>query len=496
MKRTKDDSHYYIIELLLDTEIYQEHLIDIRMECARQIYNALLSKVLNRYKEMIKTKKYRDLINSLTDDKKANKKIWKAIEQMRKDYRLTQNDIKNEVKNMQHHFKCHLHSRICQNIAIRVYESLSSKLFRDGKELHFKKFGTLNSLESNESNQGIIFRDTYIEWTDLKIPIKFPRHPKSRAFIEHNLYANLSRLKYCSVVRKEIRGRYRYYVQLTFEGESVRSRYPLGVGRVGIDIGTSTIAIFSDSSVELIELAEGVQELEKERNRILRKMDRSRRANNPNKYNEDGTYKEGNKDKWVNSHRYLKLQKQLREIYRKQAVMRKLSHNHLSNYILSLGDEFYVEKMNFKGLQKRSKKPTEYKKNGKCKRKKRFGKSIGNRAPSTLLTIINRKLIYNDKHLNEINTQKCKASQYNHVTGEYNKKSLSQRWNTINDKPVQRDLYSAFLISNTNENLDGFNIDLCNSKYDNFIQLHDNKINEFRHIKQTTNKKFLSCMGI
>lgn len=496
MKRTKENSHYYIIELLLNTEIYQEHIIDIRMECARHIYNALLGKVLSRYKEMVKTKKYRELINSLTNDKKTNKKIWKAVEQIRKDFKLTQNDIINEVKLMQHHFRCHLHSRICQNIATRVYESLASKLFKNGEDLHFKKYGTLNSLQSNESNQGIIFKDTYVEWTGLKISIKFPNHPKSRAFIEHNLYANLGRLKYCSIVRKEIRGRYKYYVQLTFEGEDVKSRYPLGVGRVGIDIGTSTIAISSDSSVELIELAEGVQKLEKERNRILRKMDRSRRASNPNKYNEDGTYKKGNTDKWVNSRRYLKLQKQLRETYRKQAVLRKLSHNHLSNYILSLGNEFYVEKMNFKGLQKRSKKPTEYKKNSKCKRKKRFGKSIGNRAPSTLLAIINRKLLYSDKHLNEINTQKCKASQYNHITGEYNKKSLSQRWNIINNKPVQRDLYSAFLISNTNNTLDGFDIDLCNSKYNNFIQLHDNKINELRHIKQTTNKRFLSCMGI
>ena len=237
-------------------------------------------------------------------------------------------------------------------------------------------------------------------------------------------------------------------------------------------------------------------QLEKEKKRIQRKMDRSRRANNPNKYNENGTFKQGDKTPWNNSKHYQVLQKQYKEICRKQVVMRRLQHGALSNYILSLGNEFYVEEMNFAGLAKRSKKPTEYKKDGKCKRKKRFGKSIGNRAPSLLLTLLNNKLKYFHKILHKINTQKCKASQFNHITQTYTKKSLSQRWNYINNIPVQRDLYSAFLISNVNETLDGFNIDLCNQKYNNFLKLHNLKIQELRQQKLLTNKKFLSCMGI
>lgn len=225
-------------------------------------------------------------------------------------------------------------------------------------------------------------------------------------------------------------------------------------------------------------------------------MDRSRRANNPNKYNENGTFRQGDKTPWNNSKHYQVLQKQYKEICRKQVVIRRLQHGALSNYILSLGNEFYVEEMSFAGLVKRSKKPTEYKKDGKCKRKKRFGKSIGNRAPSLLLTLLNNKLKYFHKILHKINTQKCKASQFNHITQTYTKKSLSQRWNYINNISVQRDLYSAFLISNVNESLDGFNIDLCNSKYNNFLNLHNLKIQELRQQKLLTNKKFLSCMGI
>jgi uncharacterized protein YbcI len=113
-----------------------------------------------------------------------------------------------------------------------------------------------------------------------------------------------------------------------------------------------------------------------------------------------------------------------------------------------------------------------------------------------LLTLINNKLHHFYKELNELNTQKCKASQFNHTTGEYKKKLLGQRWNTINGQQIQRDLYSAFLISNVNSTLDSFNIDLCNSTYDNFLTLHSNKIEELKQQKQAKNKSFLSCMGI
>ena len=499
MKR-KNTSHY-IVELQLKTELFQEDIINTRMEIGRSMYNALLTIALHRFTEMTKTKRYRTLYENLIHEdtkeaKEHNKPIWKQIDAMYKEFKLTEFDLKNDVKLMQHHFKEHIQARIAQAIATQVYSAICAKRFKHAKELHYKKFGTFNSLRTNENGQGIIFKGDYIAWTGLKLPIIFPKNEKSQTFIAHNLFNNLEKLKYGIIVRKEIRGKYKYYVQLVFEGTCVKSRYKLGKGRVGIDIGTSTIAVSSDTAVELKELSEGTQELEKEKLRIQRKMDRSRLSMNPNKYNENGTIKKENKDKWINSNRYLKLRSDYREICRKQRILRRLSHNILSNYLLTLGDEFYVETMNFSALQRRSKKPTEYVSKNKCKRKKRFGKSIGSRAPALLIAIIDRKLHYFGKHINKVNTQKCKASQFNHITQEYTKKSLSTRWNTIEYKLVQRDLYSAFLISNTDETLESFDMNLCNSKYDNFLDLHDKKVQELKQQKQYTNKKFLSCIGI
>ena len=38
----QNNKNYFIIELPLTTEKYQEDIIDTRLECGRKIYNALL----------------------------------------------------------------------------------------------------------------------------------------------------------------------------------------------------------------------------------------------------------------------------------------------------------------------------------------------------------------------------------------------------------------------------------------------------------------------
>ena len=73
-------------------------------------------------------------------------------------------------------------------------------------------------------------------------------------------------------------------------------KHPLGTGDVGIDIGTSTVAVSGQSDVKILELADKVQDIENQKQKLLRKMDRSRRATNPCNYNEDGTFNsQGNK---------------------------------------------------------------------------------------------------------------------------------------------------------------------------------------------------------
>ena len=483
----------FVVQFPLRTEKYQEDILNKRFEIGRKIYNSLVTVSQKRYKEMIKTKKYRNLMSMLTGDKKSDKPIWKQIGQMRKEYGLTEYSLHADVKEMQKHFKKNIDSFTAQKIAPTLWKSYDKLFYGNGKRVYYKKYGDMNSLEGKSNYTGIRFVNEHLIWNGLNIPVVIDWNNP------YEYQAMQSEISYCRIVRKFVRNKYKFYVQIVFKGtkpikfnkETGEIKHFLGEGDVGLDIGTSTIAISSNTDVKLLILADKVQNIEDEKHRLLRKMDRSRRVTNLENYNEDGTVrKQGSKKVfWNKSNHYVKYQNQLKELYRKQADVRKYQHECLSNYIVSLGNKIYVEKMNFAGLQKRAKN-TEKNDKGRFKRKKRFGKSLANKAPSMLLTIINRKLGYFGEKLIEIDTFSAKASQFNHMTGEYHKKSLSQRWNDLNDVKIQRDLYSAFLIMNISDDLKSFDIKKCNDRFDNFKKLHDIEIQRLSSIDT------LSSMGI
>ena len=466
----------YCVTFPLITEKYQETILNKRFEISRQLYNAVLSKAYKRYKSMIETKKYRRLKDQINNaNEKEKKLLYKQLNEMYKQYRLNEYSLHEDIQEMQHHFSENIDSFTAQKIATRVWSAFEDLLFGDGEIVHFKKYGELDSLEGKSNKTGIRFKDGFLIWNGLKIPVK----------IDYNNPYEYQALKdeicYCRIKRRFIKGKYKYYLQIVFKGvppmkinKDGEVKRHIGNGTVGLDIGTQTIAIVSNVDVKLLELADRVNNIEKEKRRILRYMDRSRRANNPDNFNEDGTIKKG-KLKWVKSNRYIKAQNKLRELYRKQADVREYQHQLLSNYILSLGNKIKVEEMNFKGLQKRSKK-TEKNDKGKFKRKKRFGKSLANKAPAKLLTILDNKLKYFGEKLIKVNTKEVKASQYNHLNCRYNKKKLSQRWNDLNGIKIQRDLYSAFLIQHVNDDLCNINQEECKRDFERFKILHDKEI--------------------
>lgn len=483
----------FIVEFPLKTEKYQEDTLNKRFEIGRKIYNSLVNITQKRYKEMIKTKKYRNLISSLTGNKNAGKEIWKQINNICKQYGMSEYSFYADVKNMQHHYKKNIDSFTAQKIATTLWRSYDKLFFGNGKKVYFKRYGELNSLEGKSNKTGIRLIDNTIVWKGLKIPV----------VIDYNNYYEYQAMQcdicYNRIVRKYVRNKYKFYVQVVFKGnppakidaETGEIKHCIGDGDVGLDIGTRTIAISSQSDVKILELADRVQNIENQKQRLLKKMDGSRRSTNPNNYNEDGTIKkQGNKKViWNKSNHYIKYQNELKELYRKQADIRKYQHECLANYIVSLGNKVYVEKMNFAGLQRRAKN-TEKNDKGKFKQKKRFGKSLANKAPSMLLTIINRKLGYFGERLIEIDTFNAKASQFNHFDGTYTKKILSQRWNEFNRIKIQRDMYSAFLIMNIADDLKSFDINKCNERFENFYRLHNLEVNRL------TGQKNLSSIAI
>ena len=433
---------------------------------------------------MVESKEYQRAIKLPKKEKSRNERL----QELNKKYKLTEYSLHDFVKPMQHHFKKDLDALTVQKIATRCFEAFKGKIYHRAKTIHFKKQGELHSLEGKSNATGIKFRGNTLIWNGLSIKVLVK--PKD----DYAKMALLQTIKYCRVVKNGAN----YYLQLVIEGippEKINKkgefRHKVASSKVGIDIGTQTVGVTSDDLVSLLELAPEINTPYRVIRKLQRKMDRSRRANNPNKFNENGTINRSNREPWVRSKHYQLDQLKLQRIQGKLSNLRKQSHERLANEILSQGTDVYVETMSFKGLQKRAQKTTKNKR-GKIHRKKRWGKSLANKAPAMFLTILDNKLKHLGTELHRINTTEVKASQYNHVEDNYVKKELKERWTMIGEAKIQRDLYSSFLIMNINPDLSSINRVQCLEKFEKFKTFHDIEI---ERLKASTNRK-ISSMGI
>lgn len=300
-------------------------------------------------------------------------------------------------------------------------------------------------------------------------------------------------VKYCRIIRKWVSTKWKYYAQIVLEGyppikcdNNGVAKHPVKQGRVGIDIGTQTIAFSGKDVCDLRVLAPAARaqakSLVNEIASTLRAMDRSRRATNPKYYNLDGTIKrlkrqhgQKQKRKWKYSKRYYRLRAKLRNLYRKLADIRKMEHNILANELLTHGNEFIVEDMNYKALQKRSKETKINSKTGRAHTKKRFGKSLSRCAPAMFISILGKKANRYGGSVIKVSTFETKASQFDHTDESYTKKKLSERMVRLRSGDiVQRDLYSAFLLEHIDTESLQYNMETLNSAFPAFLEMHEN----------------------
>lgn len=482
MKRSKTPS--FVIKLELCANSKEKNIIYKRIRVAKSLYNAGLSYLMKRLKGLKGDKNYRRLIAEKKDKDIVKGMTKKQKEDYRKERTLALKEIEvNYGYNLQcvtayvndiykTHFYGGIGSAEVQKICEKVFAAVEKVHYYKSKNVRFQSlYHGDYSIEGKTSKSGLRFIDNNFVWFDLKVPVKIDINNK------YIMEALESRTKFVRLITETIRGKKRYFIELVQEGVPPKKNRHYGAlkSTVGLDIGPSTIAIVSDDYVNLVSLKSiKLEKSQAKINRLQRKMDRSRRANNPNKFNENRTIKRGNKDPWIESNNYKILKKSLAKEHRKLRINRKEFHEALANLIVSLGADIRVEKINFKSWQKKAKETTRNKQNGKINKKKRFGQSILNCAPAMLLEIIDRKLRYCGANLKKINTTKCKASQYDHITDTFNKKELSERVHLAGGEiPIQRDIYSAFLIKNTMADLESISRYKCKIDWNRFLTNYD-----------------------
>lgn len=473
----------YVYTLKLKPTTQQRHELNKRFRQATDIYRATLREILKRVRKQKKDPLYKKAYK-LPKGKERNEILKQLDEKYDLRGKFTFGKFANDHRNKRN-YSLHIPSDSADKLGQRAWDAYSKVKFGKARRVEFPR--VIDSFEG-KSNSGLAFRNNVIEVGNkthrMKIAIQFKND-------EYEYWALRDTLKYVRLVRREQYGKENYYAQLILDGTPPNTKYRNSMqGAVGIDIGTSTVAVSSDVEVRLDELAPNVQLHEREIRRLERKLDRQRRANNPDNFNENGTIKAGRKV-WHDSKKYKQTKAKLADIKRKQTETRKISHQTQTNYVLSLGDTFVVEQMNFAGLAARAKETKVSEKTGKIARKKRFGKSIGHRAPAMWVSMLKYKAEYANKNFIDANTWTIKASQLDHTTGEYNKVSLSTRTKEIDGNLVQRDLYSAFLLSCVTP--DGATVDIneANRKFDRFVKHHDVAVQQIESkLKSTGVDKF------
>ena len=471
------------------------NFLEKRFNTGSNIYNLCLAHCIKQLNKLKRDKEYRKSVKALkTVKRKLEKKnlpqdeikrlkdikvsCTNKIRELEKEYQFTENDIQKYAKVPREFIGKILNSAIVQNIASTAFDAVKKIQYKKAKKVKFKKKGEI-SLEGKNNKTGLIFD---IRTMKLKLGKKLSCNLKTIDERQRNCFKN--RIKFCRVLKRYIRGRKRYFLQIVFEGIP-ETDFQLGEGEVGLDIGTSTVAVSSDDEVKLLKLSETEQEARKIRI-LQRSLERKRRTANPDNYDENGKVKK-KRNEWNLSKNYFKELNKLKEIYRKKRVKDNQHKNILVKFILSQGDTVKTEKNSINSWKNRSKKTVINKNNGKNISKKRFGKSVNNNAPGIFIRKMEEKLSYFGKELIKINPFKTKASQFNHISQEFKKCSLEVRSKKlIQGIVVQRDLYSAFLIKNV-ENLSEYNMEKINGQFNEF---YEKQLKEVERIKNEGSLKF------
>lgn len=466
----------FVLELPLRVEKYQADILNKRYEQLRQLYNYVQGKLLRQYKyfeqmkdfracKTIKEKKgfFRSHPFHINGVLGSNKELLDITFDEYGINGFVGKMGKKEVRTGTSYADMGITSTLLDRLSLAVWAAWDKMLYDNrAKRVSFKKHGELNIFGSRKKTNGSgkkAFSGMELHLQKMEVAIKLNgKVGKAAKFIRLPILHNPKHAEYemwalkdgydsvtvLTIVRRMVRGQYKYYVQLTIEGEKPQKGRTLGKGNVGVDLGPTTVAISGDNIASIDKLAPKCDNIQKEITRLARKIDRSRRANNPQNFNEDGTIKRGVRLVWNDSKRYKELRREMAELQRRQAAIRKLQHIDRANALLKEGDTFIVENNPISAWTRRAKETKVNEKTGRIQKKKRFGKSVANHAPSMFVNILENKVKSLGGQVVKVDPKNA-ASQFDFTDGSFEKHELNERNVTLsNGDTHQRDMFAAF----------------------------------------------------
>lgn len=444
---------------------------------------------MSNLRDLSKTKKaYQAYVG---DEKKAMEEIV-ALDEARfnricfllKDMNLTEYGVSKNwlTPTRNQHFPKYLGSVNAQKILADVFVAVNTTKYFFRPHMRRLKRNPVDTIKEDNNKRFITYdKETQV----LKVGKTRKRKGMNPKFMTYSVPAHRNDLyaeealsenaiKYPQITRNKNKiGGYDYFLQLCMDGFPPMKGRTIGVGKTGIDVGVSQIAVVGESDAFISVLRSNASELkreEKKKTALQSRFDRQMRINNPNCFNDNGTFKKGIRIRYTKSMR--KTQGQLAVLYRQTAVRKRNRSEQIANRILLTGNIYLTEPANRAEIAQN-----------------KFGKSIAETAPSQVMAAVKRKASYfSSARYIDVDSYKVKASQFNHFTRKSEKKALHTRYEIINGQTVQRDLYSAFILKNVESDAKGgysrIDVDAMNKNYSHFKErLHDPVMREMRDKK-------------
>jgi len=411
----------FVCELPLVLVGDDERRLRIRLDCARQVYNAVLGESLKRIALLRQSNAFQAARAMPKRSKEQQRERAAAFRALDVQFRLREYDLHGYATQFSRSWLGkHVDANTIQTVASRAWSAVRQYQFGVRGRPRFKGKGQFHSVEGKTNKQGLRWRDGAVVWGDLTL--------RARISTDDPVVAHALRcpIKYVRIVRRTLNGRQHFFVQLVCAGGPYQKpQNAVGDGVIGIDPGPRTFGLAGAGWGSQIDLATSLQMPRKKQRQIQRQIDRQRRANNPQNYLPDGRVRPGPK-RWTISQNQHDNGQKLAEAKRKEAAQRKSLHGQLANTLLRLGNDIRIERNSYRSFQRT------------------FGKAVGQAAPATFVARLSRKAESAGASVTVIPTS-LRLSQ-TCLCGAITRKRLSERVHRCDcGITVQRDVFSAYL---------------------------------------------------
>ena len=352
----------FLLEVPLRVTASQAKRLRAHLEAARQVYNAILSEGQRRLRRMRADPAWQSA-RAMPRTQKSERK--RAFGELRRQYGFTEYALHDAVKGLNCTWIAgHIDAVVAQTLATRAYRALNRVCLGQARRVRFRSRSRgISSVENKRNDTGLRFvlqppeegNAAYLLWQGDRLPALIDwEDPVVSYGLRHPIkYARLV-VRQASSARAQGADRVgqRYCVQLALEGvPSHKPRHPVGRDTVGLDLGPSTIAIVPRQGTPRLELlcAELAPDAQAIR-RLQRQMDRQRRANNPENFDEHGRIKKQGQQRlsWKHSKRYVATRRRKATRQRRLAAHRKSLHGRLVHEIVAIGNTVITEQLSYR----------------------------------------------------------------------------------------------------------------------------------------------------